>query len=240
MTEYMIDGEYIKKIANEYADDVFNESDYFFLNKQNELIYNIKEKLNPFRNVESKISFLHEFKLNYTQLYDEHQQECKTDSCTKISLFQRIMPLINQELDYLESNKSSVIKPDIPPLTVNYFENSSQNIVNGHKGQINSLNGQNNIQNVSFDFDNVKSIIESAKILIDDLKLSKDDAEEFNSEISRIETQLNRQSPKLSIIRASIKVLYDLTCELAGSHMSNTLPLLQTKFQGLISVFANM
>jgi hypothetical protein len=97
---------------------------------------------------------------------------------------------------------------------INLAEGANMNI---SKGDYNTLNISSEITA------KLEGFIEELKSQIKNLGLNQEGEDDINNEITRIETQLNRPSPKWSIINEGLRIVYDILVEVTASDMAPNL-----------------
>ena len=120
-------------------------------------------------------------------------------------------------------------------------ENQKISQVNNIYGAINNTNfgvGESVTQNLINHrddklIDELKSFMRHFEEEIKKLRISNDDADDLKNQAVILNKQIDRKEPNLSLIGNTLKVLYDLSTEVAGSAISG--PIL-VKFQSLMQM----
>ncbi len=111
-----------------------------------------------------------------------------------------------------------------------------QTVSSGNNASINAATGSDFSQSISKqDLHELSRFTAELKAIIVDIGLKEDDLEETLVEIRRLETQLQRETPKFPIINSSLKTIYGILLGVAGNVIT---PTVMENLQKLIKLFS--
>jgi hypothetical protein len=93
-------------------------------------------------------------------------------------------------------------------VTVNIGDVAQQTVNTGSEAKFNVSKGDHNIQEINTSTkDEIRAFIEDLKGKLEVLGLNSDEQEDIKHEITRIETQVSREKPRVSIINEGLKTI---------------------------------
>jgi len=137
----------------------------------------------------------------------------------------------NEKIDIMKDKKNidKLFDKTIGQITggtvnINLASDSVQAINLAEGANMNISKGDHNTLNISSEITaKLEGFIEDLKAQIKSLGLNEEGEQDIKNEITRIETQLNRPSPKWSIINEGLRIVYDILVEVTASAMAPNL-----------------
>jgi len=120
-------------------------------------------------------------------------------------------------------------------INISLGNNSVQAINYGEKSIINAASGENVNQNISNELKtDIEEFLNILKENLENLDLSKSDTEDVRNEMTRIDSQIKREQPKINIIGAALNTINGILIGIAGNAFT---PIVLGKLNELIGRF---
>ncbi len=120
-------------------------------------------------------------------------------------------------------------------INISIGDKSVQSVNHGEKSSLNVAAGDSISQVINPDQKKeIQDLISLLNDSLDELGLSKDESEDIQNEISRVDTQLRRETPRITILESSLQTIQGI---LSGITANAYTPVILDKLSGVMSIF---